>query len=69
MNFRPIIIIRATQKKMMSKPVIRTLVGYSVVSSGVLSGHPRVENGHNAEENHVSRTSSSWRRAVFADKL
>ena len=27
MNFSPIIIIRATQKKMMSKPVTRTLVG------------------------------------------
>jgi hypothetical protein len=27
MNFRPIIIMRATQKKMMSKPVISTLVG------------------------------------------
>ena len=27
MNFRPIIIMRATQKKMMSKPVTSTLVG------------------------------------------
>jgi hypothetical protein len=27
MNFRPIMIIRATQKKMMSKPVTSTLVG------------------------------------------
>ena len=27
MNFMPIITIRATQKKMMSKPVISTLVG------------------------------------------
>ncbi len=27
MNFSPIIIMRATQKKMMSKPVTRTLPG------------------------------------------
>ena len=53
--------MRATQKKMMSYPVTMTLVGYQYFSSGVSSGHPMVENGHSAEENQVSRTSSSRR--------
>ena len=57
--------MRATQKKMMSKPVTSTEVGRKVASSGVLSGQPRVENGHSAEENQVSSTSSSW-RSCFA---
>src|SRR5215475_4780718 len=63
MNLRPIIIMRATQKKMMSKPVTRTDVGYHVARSGVCSGQPSVENGHRPDENHVSRTSGSWRSA------
>jgi hypothetical protein len=54
-----IMIIRATQKKMMSKPVTSTSVGWKVFSSGVFSGQPRVEKVHSAEENQVSSTSSS----------
>src|SRR5947208_3283315 len=41
MNFRPIIIMRATQKKMMSKPVTSTLVGQNFASSGVCLGQRR----------------------------
>jgi hypothetical protein len=52
-------IIRATQKKMMSKPVTSTDDGRNVASSRVLSGQPSVEWHHSAELNHVSRTSSS----------
>ena len=60
-----IITIRATQKKMMSKPVTSTEVGRKVLSSLVSCGQPSVENGHNAEENQVSSTSSSWRNFVW----
>src|SRR4051794_124029 len=60
MKCRPIIIIRATQKKMMSCPVSITEVGYHVSSSLVFSGQPRVENGHSPELNQVSSTSGSW---------
>ena len=64
--FRPtmaycIIIIRATQKKMMSKPVINTLVGKYFSSSSVSSGQPSVPMGQSPEENQVSRTSGSRR--------
>ena len=70
MNFSPIIIMRATQKKMMSKPVTSTLVGVeALASSAVGSGQPSVENGHSAEENQVSSTSSSWRSVVTAAEL
>ena len=55
--------MRATQKKMMSKPVTSTEVGYQVRSSAVSSGQPSVENGHRPDENHVSSTSGSWRSA------
>ncbi|CSB24642.1 Uncharacterised protein [Vibrio cholerae] len=54
-----IMIMRATQKKMMSKPVTRTSVGWKTFSSGVFSGQPSVPKVHNAEENQVSSTSSS----------
>src|SRR5262245_43621507 len=63
MNLRPIIIMRATQKKMMSKPVTSTDVGYQRASAGVRSGQPRVEKGQSPEENQVSSTSGSWRNA------
>ena len=36
-------IIRATQKKMMSNPVTSVEDGRNVPSSGVFSGQPRVE--------------------------
>ena len=35
------------------------LVGKNVLKSSVSSGHPRVENGHSAELNHVSNVSGS----------
>ena len=38
MNFRPIMIMRATQKKMMSKPVTSTLVGIELLQLGRLVG-------------------------------
>ena len=57
-------IIRTTQKKMMSKPVISTELGRNAFSSGVSSGQPSVEWHHSADENQVSSTSSSWRKAL-----
>ncbi len=59
MNLRPENIILATQKNMMSYPVSSTVPGYQCSSSGVVSGHPIIENGHRADENQVSSTSSS----------
>ncbi len=52
-------IIRATQKKMMSKPVTSTAEGRKASRSRVFSGQPSVVNGTRAEENQVSSTSSS----------
>src|SRR5450830_1115403 len=49
-----IITIRATQKKIISKPVTSTEVGRKCFMSGVSSGQPMVEKGTNADENHVS---------------
>ncbi len=60
-----IITIRATQKKMMSKPVTKTLEGKYcckaiLASSLALSPvQSNVENGHNADEYQVSSTSLS----------
>src|SRR5690606_10416214 len=62
-----IMTIRATQKKMMSNPVTSTEPGKKALSSGVSCGQPSVENGHSAEENHVSSTSSSCRRVSLPD--
>src|SRR6476660_2351814 len=59
-------IIRATQKKMMSNPVTRTDDGRNVRSSRVSAGHPSVEWHHSADENHVSSTSSSRRSVLGA---
>src|SRR5574343_1943863 len=61
-----IITIRATQKKMMSKPVTSTEDGRYKSSAGLdFAGYSgvqsSVENGHNAEEDQVSSTSSSLR--------
>src|SRR5258706_14906457 len=56
-------IMRTTQKKMISKPVISTDEGRKVRNSGVSSGQPSVEWHQSAEENQVSSTSSSWRSA------
>ena len=58
----------ATQKKMISKPVTSTEVGWNVFSSAVSSGQPKVENDHRAEENQVSSTSSSWRSSSSASR-
>ncbi|MNZ76047.1 hypothetical protein D3C78_945420 [compost metagenome] len=57
-------IIRATQKKMMSKPVTSTSVGWKVFRNSVCCGQPRVEKVHRPELNQVSSTSSSWRRTA-----
>ena len=54
-----IMIIRATQKKMMSKPVTSTVDGRNRSCSTVLPGQPSVENGTRAEEYQVSSTSGS----------
>src|SRR4051812_1153951 len=59
MKCRPIIIIRATQKKMMSCPVSITEVGEKVDSSSVGLGQPSVENGQSADETQVSSPSGS----------
>ena len=59
-------IIRATQKKMMSKPVTSTDDGRNVRSSRVSAGQPSVEWHHSADENHVSSTSSSRRNVAGA---
>ncbi len=53
-------IMRATQKKMMSKPVTSTDDGRNVRNSRVSSGQPSVEWHQSADENQVSSTSSSW---------
>ena len=58
-----IMTMRATQKKMMSKPVTSTDEGRKCFSSGVSFGQPSDENGTSADENHVSSTSSSRFRA------
>ena len=52
-------IIRATQKKMMSKPVTSTLLGRNRSCSIVFAGQPSVEKGTSADEYQVSSTSSS----------
>src|SRR5579883_3418789 len=62
MNQQPIMIMRATQKKRMSKPVISSDVGYNTSRSRVASGQPRAVNGSSAEENQVSSTSVSCSR-------
>ncbi len=64
-----IMIIRATQKKMMSCPVTSTSVGWYISSSRVCSGQPSVPNVHIADENQVSRTSSSARSATSSARL
>ncbi len=56
--------IRATQKKIMSKPVTKTDEGKYLSITGLetlgYSGvQSNVENGHKADENHVSSTSLS----------
>ena len=62
-------IMRTTQKKMMSKPVISTELGRNVSSSGVCSGQPSVEWHHSADENQVSSTSSSCLSALAGFRL
>ena len=56
--------MRATQKKMMSKPVTSALVGIEALQfRASRSGQPKVENGHSPDENHVSSTSGSRSRS------
>ena len=53
-------IIRLTQKKIISYPVTKVFVGKYLLNKGSsVLGQPNVENGHNALENQVSKTSSS----------
>ena len=52
-------IIRATQKKIISNPVTRREVGKYFLYSAVSSGQPNVEKGHKDDENQVSKTSLS----------
>src|SRR4051812_18236680 len=59
MLFKPVNTIRATHSVIMSRLVISTLVGYQYFSASVCSGQPSVLCGQRAEENQVSRTSSS----------
>ena len=59
-NSIPIITIRATQRKMISRAVVRKLGrDRRPAARGVSSGQPRVANGHSAELNQVSSTSVS----------
>src|SRR5699024_5687191 len=51
--------ILITQKNIISYPVTSTSVGKKYSSSLVFSGQPKVEKGHNADENQVSKVSSS----------
>ena len=62
-------IIRATQKKMMSCPVISTWLGRYVSRSLEASGQPIVAIGQRDEENQVSRTSSSWTSLISVGML
>ncbi|MNJ55337.1 hypothetical protein D3C77_508220 [compost metagenome] len=62
-------IIRATQKKMISKPVTSTSVEWKVLRNSVCCGQPRVEKVHRPELNQVSRTSLSWFRTTSAPRL
>ena len=68
-NFRVIIIILATQKNMMSKPVTSTSVGWNLSKNSLSLGQPSVEKVHSADENQVSSTSSSWRSAIPSPRL
>ena len=53
-------IIRATQRKMMSRAVTIVSVGKKALNSGAsVSGQPSVANGQSAELNQVSSTSAS----------
>ena len=63
-NSRPIITIRATQRKMISRAVVRKLGRVEGRQQRVVrSGQPSVANGHSAELNQVSSTSVSCRSA------
>jgi hypothetical protein len=57
--------MRATQKKRISQPVSRMVLGKNALRSTESSlGHPRVEKGKSPEENHVSSTSLSYDRVM-----
>src|SRR5229473_1853086 len=59
-------IIRATQKNRISYAVFCLKKKKNILKSGVASGQPSVEKGHNPELNHVSRTSGSCSNFVDA---
>ncbi len=52
--------MRATQRKMISPPVIMVWDGYQQRNSAVSWGQPRIEKGHKPLENQVSSVSESW---------
>lgn len=59
-SIKLIIAILATQKNNISYPVSKIVFGNNSLYSGSFSfGHPAQEKGNKAEENQVSRTSSS----------
>src|ERR1700737_3638458 len=57
-------IMRTTQKEMISKPVTSTELGRNISSSRVCPGQPSVEWHHRADENQVSSTSGSCLNAA-----
>jgi len=61
-------IMRATQKKMMSKPVTSTLEGRNRSCSTVRAGQPSVENGTSADEYQVDLAPGLPAYADPADK-
>ena len=63
-----IIAILATQKNKMSAPVSNMVLGKKAYKSIFFSfGHPNTENGSKAEENHVSKTSSSYVKIISSE--
>src|SRR5438093_7378655 len=65
MNSRPVMIIRLTQRLMISLAVQLMFVGKKARRSSVSSGQPSVAKGHSADENHVSSTSGSCVSSPF----
>src|SRR5258708_35176934 len=69
MNSYPAMIMRATQKKMMSGPVTRSVVGQNFLSVSVCSGQPMVAKGQSQELNQVSSTSVDWENPKLSNSL
>src|SRR6202795_1129482 len=65
MKWQPNMIMRASQKKRMSKPVINNVLGKKTSRSRVFSGQPSVVNGSRPDENQVSSTSETCSNFVL----